>query len=78
MTLQEIAKLDGTTTHRCGEEWGGTWGYGSETGANINGFKTEEEAIRHAVLSRFDGNGELGTLCFELLRKHKANKETTK
>lgn len=71
MTYTEIAERMGVITHRCEEEWGGTWGYRlmSCPTCSINGFKTEKAAIKRVVEQRFGGD-EIGKLVLQLLLKH--------
>jgi hypothetical protein len=46
-TPLQFAQEAGATFHRCGREWGGTWGYSSKDYPNChyNGSKTRAEAV---------------------------------
>jgi hypothetical protein len=47
MTVKRFADDAGVTFHRCGRDWGGTWGYSSKDHPNsqCNGYDTKAEAL---------------------------------
>lgn len=73
MTYEEIADVAGIQLHRCGKEWGGTWGYSRHGGVGYtNGFKTKEAAIKRFIQIECGlGTGAFGELCLKLLKRHK-------
>jgi len=67
MTHEQIAEMMGIKIHRCGEEWGGTWGYMNiGCTAKANGYKTKEILICSVIEQRFHRD-EIGRLALKLL-----------